>query len=129
MRRDSAIANGDRIYKIRFVDAVKNHGTPKELPKSRFVPCGYNDKEAKSLLTKAPTVSKNSTRVLLALAASCPGHAVRCEIYLRHTPNRELMCNAASSAKPLRSWGYQMNMSWWSCGRCMGFPRLHCTGI
>jgi hypothetical protein len=40
MRRDSAIANGDRIYKSRFVDNVKNHGTPKELPKSRFVLCG-----------------------------------------------------------------------------------------
>jgi hypothetical protein len=77
MRRDSAIANGDRIYKSRFVDAVKNHGTPKELPKSTFVLCGYNDNEAKSLLTKAPTMSKNSTRVLLALAASCPGLAVR----------------------------------------------------
>jgi hypothetical protein len=70
MRRDSAIANRDRIGKSRFVDAAKTHGTPTESLKSRFLLCGYNHNETKLLLTKAPTASKNSPRVHLKLAAS-----------------------------------------------------------
>jgi hypothetical protein len=77
MKRSGANADGCRIFKSRFVDAVKNPATAKAIDKSRFVICGYQDKGAKELLTKAPTVSKNSTRVLLCLAASSRSHGIR----------------------------------------------------
>lgn len=80
-----AVAKGDRIYNSRFVDAVKNVGTPRELAKSRFVICGYNNREAKYLLTKVPTVSKNSTRILLSLAAR-PGSFDMSYFSARPTP-------------------------------------------
>jgi hypothetical protein len=48
---------------------------------------GFNDHDTKELLTKAPTVSRNSTRLLIALAASSPGKSLRsrdiCTAYLQ----------------------------------------------
>lgn len=77
MPRSDAVAAGARIFRTRFVDSVKGYGTPQATDKSRLVLCGFNDREAKELLTKAPTVSKTSVRLLLSVAASCPGHAVK----------------------------------------------------
>lgn len=77
MPRAEAIAHGDRIFKSRFVNTVKNAGTPRALDKCRFVLCGYNDSGSKGLMTKAPTVSKNSTRMFASIAASCPKHLVK----------------------------------------------------
>jgi hypothetical protein len=74
-RRQDALDRGDRIFGCRFVDAIKNYGTDREFDKSRLVVQGFNDHGAKELLTKAPTVSRNSTRLLVALAASSPGKA------------------------------------------------------
>lgn len=77
MKRDEAVARGARVFKTWYVDSVKDNGTAKEREKSRLVLCGYNDAEAKELLTKAPTVSKTSVRIFLAISASSPGHVRR----------------------------------------------------
>jgi hypothetical protein len=53
MRRSDAIADGCRLFKSRFVDAVKNPDTAKAIDKSRFVICGYQDKDAKELKANA----------------------------------------------------------------------------
>jgi hypothetical protein len=76
MKRSEEEASDNWIYKSQVVDSVKNYRTPQAVVKSLFVLRGYNDKEAQGLLRKAPTVRKNSTRVLLTLAASSPGHGI-----------------------------------------------------
>jgi hypothetical protein len=52
MKRADATACGDRIYKSRFVDAVKNADSSRALDNSRFVISGFNDKEAKARLPR-----------------------------------------------------------------------------
>ena len=63
--------HGQRIFGLRFVDTIKNQGTPQAYSKSRLVVQGYND-DAEGLLTYAPTVQRASMRLLLALAPSVP---------------------------------------------------------
>lgn len=62
---------GHRIFGCRFVDKIKNTGTPEAYAKSRLVVQGYNDK-ADGLLTHAPTVQRSSQKLLFALAPSFP---------------------------------------------------------
>ena len=53
----------------RFVLAIKDEGTKKEVWKARFVVQGYRDKLKTSLEHDAPTARQYSTRVLVGLAA------------------------------------------------------------
>jgi hypothetical protein len=76
-RRQDALDRVDRVFGCRFVGAIKNYGTDREFDKSRLVVQGFNEQGAKELLTKAPTVSRNTTRLLVALAASSPGKSLR----------------------------------------------------
>ena len=64
-------AAGQRIYGGRFVDEVKEAGTPHAYEKSRFVVQGFNDRDH-GLLTHAPTVHRASQRICLALCAQDP---------------------------------------------------------
>lgn len=61
-------AHGHRIYKSRFIDYVKNEGTPEAFEKSRFVASAFNDDV--EFLTHAPTVMRASQRLLTSTAAS-----------------------------------------------------------
>ena len=61
-------ARGHRIYGTRFVDYVKNEGTPEAFEKSRFVAQAFNDEI--EFMTHAPTVMRASQRMLPAIAAS-----------------------------------------------------------
>lgn len=56
----------DRLFKSRFVDAVKQNGRLK----SRLVACAFQDEEATKIATRSPTVSRCATRVALSFAAS-----------------------------------------------------------
>lgn len=56
-------AEGRRIYESRFVDEVKNKGTPNAYEKSRLVVQAYNDR-GHGLLTYSPTVQRSSKRML-----------------------------------------------------------------
>ena len=51
-----------RVFGSRFVDEMKNRGTPEEYPKSRMVVQAYDDKNH-GLLTHAPTVRRSSQRL------------------------------------------------------------------
>jgi hypothetical protein len=68
-----------RIFNSRFVDHIKNAGTPQAFEKSRLVVQAYKDDEKKGVLTQAPTIQRASQRLLLSLAASIP----ELEIHLR----------------------------------------------
>lgn len=61
--KDSNVLNG------RFVDALKNPGTPDEICKSRFVAGGHRDKDKNYFVHRITTLSQTSTRVVVALAA------------------------------------------------------------
>lgn len=63
-------AKGLRIYGSRFVDTMKNEGTPEAFEKSRLVVQGFNDKH--DFLTHSPTVQRASQRLLLAIAPCDP---------------------------------------------------------
>ncbi len=64
-------AENHRIFGARFVDTIKNEGTPNAFEKSRLVIQAFNDK-LHGLLTHAPTVQRSSQRLLFALAAILP---------------------------------------------------------
>jgi hypothetical protein len=68
-----------RIFNSRFVDTIKNAGTPQAFEKSRLVVQAYKDDEKKGVLTQAPTIQRASQRLLLSLAASIP----ELEVHLR----------------------------------------------
>lgn len=55
-------------YKSRFVDHVKNDGTPKALEKSRFVLSAFDDDV--EFLTHAQSVTRTSKRLLPSIALS-----------------------------------------------------------
>lgn len=63
-----ADAKGQRIYGSRFVDFVKNEGTPEAFEKSRFIAQAFNDEI--EFMTHAPTVTRAAQRILLSIAAS-----------------------------------------------------------
>lgn len=56
-----------RIYGSRFVDYVKNEGTPDAYDKFRFIIQGFDDEQ--DLLTHAPTVMRASQRLFCACAS------------------------------------------------------------
>ena len=53
----------------RFVLAIKDQGTSKEVWKARFIVQGYKDKLKTSLVHNSPTSRQYSTRILVGLAA------------------------------------------------------------
>lgn len=61
-------ARGHCLYKSRFVDYVKNEGTPEAFKKSQFVTSAFNDDV--EFLMHAPTVMRASQRFLPSTASS-----------------------------------------------------------
>ena len=70
----SEVGKGSRIYGCRFVDTMKNtiDGTYKA--KSRLVAQNYNDKDALSIMTRSPTVSRLGQRIAVATCPLFPSH-------------------------------------------------------
>ena len=73
---ESDIAPTARIFKSRFVDEVKFHGTDKAYEKSRLVVQAYNDDDKKGILTQSPTIQRVSQRILLTVALLLPNMKV-----------------------------------------------------
>jgi hypothetical protein len=73
---ESDITPTARIFKSRFVDEVKFHGTDKAYEKSRLVVQAYNDDDKKGILTQSPTIQRVSQRILLAVALLLPNMKV-----------------------------------------------------
>ncbi len=61
-------AAGNRIFGSRFVDTVKNEGTPKSFEKSSILVRAINESKH-GLLTYSPTKQRSSQRLLLAIFA------------------------------------------------------------
>lgn len=76
-RRATVVQDGDSVFGTRVVDAIKNEGTPLDFEKSRLVVQAFSQKGAKDVVTKAPTVSRASTRVTLFLSASKSGISIQ----------------------------------------------------
>lgn len=68
-------ADGHRVYTSRFVDEIKDYGTPRARDKSRFVLCGHGDRQH-GLLTHAPTVQRCSYRIVLSVNSQQPNRKV-----------------------------------------------------
>jgi hypothetical protein len=66
------VKQGERVFKTKFVDTVKNVGTKDQYDKSRLVICAFRDTGKDEVLTRAPTVSRASTQLMLSIAASHP---------------------------------------------------------
>lgn len=58
-----------RIFKLRFVDEIKNQGTNKAFKKSRLVVQAYNNADKTLVFTQSPTIQRVSQRVIICLAA------------------------------------------------------------
>lgn len=61
------IARGFRIYESRFVNEIKNIGTPEAFEKSRLVVQTFND-NADIFIVYAPTIQQISEILLLCIA-------------------------------------------------------------
>ena len=70
-------ADSHRTYGGRFVDEIKNAGTPHAYEKSRFVVQAFNDRNH-GLLTHAPTVQRASQRICLAMCVQDPSFRFFC---------------------------------------------------
>lgn len=62
------LEGGANILGGRFVLAIKNKGTGKEVLKARYVVQGHMDREKNLLVHNSPTVSQQSIRLLIAIA-------------------------------------------------------------
>jgi hypothetical protein len=71
-KRVDVVKQGERVFKTKFVDTVKNVGTKDQYEKSRLVICAFRDTGKGKVLTQAPTVSRASTQLMLSIAASHP---------------------------------------------------------
>lgn len=67
------IPKGTRIFGSRWVDTIKNEGTPMAFAKARLVVQGYNDFGKKEILTQSPTIQRASQRLILSIAAMHSG--------------------------------------------------------
>lgn len=131
MKREDALSDSTRIFKFRFVDAVKYPNSPKAVDKSRFMICGYNDKKAAELLTKALTVDKHLICVFLSLAASVPSCVCMSSSHgtlLKHLQRVEHKSNDVSFAKHLPSSVCQMNTCLSYCVRFTAFRKQRYIG-
>ena len=63
------VPEGERLFKTRFVDHVKKRNDGTYQLKSRLVGMNYNDVEAGTVATKAPTVKRMSHRMILCASA------------------------------------------------------------
>jgi hypothetical protein len=70
--RTDFVVEGDRIFKTRYVDTVKNAGTKEQYDKLRLFICAFKDAGKDEIMTRTPTVSRASTRLMLSIAASHP---------------------------------------------------------
>ncbi|KAI0995530.1 hypothetical protein K3495_g12649, partial [Podosphaera aphanis] len=68
-----------RIFGSKWVDKIKNEGTPMVFAKARLVIQGYNDSGKQEILTQSPTIQRASQRIILAIATMRPD----LDLYLR----------------------------------------------
>lgn len=66
------VPKGTRIYGTRWVDTLKPQDDGSQKEKSRLVAQNFRDYQARSIPTKAPTISKLGQRLSLAIAAMHP---------------------------------------------------------
>lgn len=66
----SVVPEGTRIFGSRWVDTIKNEGTPRTFAKSRLVVQAYKDQGKNFVLTQAPTIQRESQRIMLSVTAS-----------------------------------------------------------
>lgn len=64
----SEVPKGEIIYNLRWVHALNKDDDDQEYEKSRVVGANFRDRGAKSISTKAPTISRMGTRVGLHVA-------------------------------------------------------------
>ena len=65
----SAVPKGANVLRGRFVLAIKEPDTERELLKTRFVVQGHRDREKGMMVKESPTVLRHSIRLLIALAS------------------------------------------------------------
>lgn len=70
--RKSEVANGARIYGLRFVDEVKKDIYGSLYEKSRLVAQNYMDNGAKGIPTKAPTITRMAQRATFCIIPMRP---------------------------------------------------------
>lgn len=96
----SSVPAGSRIYGCRFVDSKKTNDDGTTYCKSRLVAQNFRDKDALSIMTKSPTVSRLGQRISVATAAMFPTHAAytrdisQAYIQSETTLNRSVYVNA-----------------------------------
>ena len=61
------IPPGVRLFTSRFVDEIKQSGTPQAYEKSRLVVRAYQDRDKENILVQSPTIQRISQRLLLAV--------------------------------------------------------------
>ena len=77
----SDVPKDTRIFGTRWVDTIKNEGTPNAFAKARLVVQAYKDQGKRSVLTQSPTIQRASQRLLLSIAASTLSGSIG--LYLR----------------------------------------------
>lgn len=108
-----------RIFGSKWVDTIKNEGTPKAFAKARLVVQAYNDEGKYEVLTQSPTIQRVSQRVILSIAASVLDSQtslylrdisqayvqsttkINREFYVRPPPELDLQCKLLKIEKPL----------------------------
>lgn len=75
----SSVPKDERIYGIRFIDALKSDGKGNWKKKARLIAQNFKDKNALKILPRSPTISRMAQRVFLSIAPSYP----KKKIYLR----------------------------------------------
>jgi hypothetical protein len=60
-KRVDGVKQGERVFKPKLVDSVKNVGTKDQYDKSRLHICAFSDAGKDEVLARAPKVSRAST--------------------------------------------------------------------
>jgi hypothetical protein len=109
-KRVDVVDEGDHIFKTRYVDTVKNAGTNEQYDKLRLVVCAFKDAGKDEIMTRASTVSRASTRLMLSVAASHPDKILKSrdldQAYTQsETPvNRKVLCEVPEELGLDDSW-------------------------
>jgi hypothetical protein len=109
-KRVDVVDEGDHIFKTRYVDTVKNAGANEQYDKSRLVVCAFKDAGKEEIMTRASTVSRASTRLMLYVAASHPDKILKSrdldQAYTQsETPvNRKVLCEVSEELGLDDSW-------------------------
>lgn len=100
---------GMRVFGTKWVDTIKNEGTPMAYAKARLVIQAFNDLGKAEVLTQSPTIQRASQRIILSIAASLPDTS----LYLRDISQAYVQSltpiNRLFYAKPPREAGLPSN--------------------